>query len=656
MKKSKKQIFPYLINIVAVALIIECFLCSILVVSKFGRENCYDRIEETTRHACQMFRHSMDDNQKKLTVFADVLAINRANTDEFLNATLENFCQTQDFDALCIHRKDGTRVTYGFHDHGSEMKDFAEEAKRLPYTSNRIVDQSVPGQYFVYQAVPIIRSEETVAILYGYISLDTFPSLVQTVSYDDQCQLYIVDGDSGDFLMDEYHGTLHNVFDGSLGNRESRDGFDLETMRSDIREGKSGYYVFRSQRTGEWYYTYYMPVGINNWSIQLTIDEPTAFASYYNVSKTIIAVAVLVVLLMFVHIMTLMHQNRVTSKKDQAQLKLSQYVTKIQRTLLNAHANPEVITQALKTVAEEMQAQTMLLLSLSGKTIHHVYYWPSGAHMVAKTLMEHNIEEEFLELYDALADNRSIQYIVGGQLEVSESAKAYFKSRSMHDAQLVPVMDNAGHLKGVLCAANMKDLNKSPEMMECVTYDFYMTLTNVENLEIIRNLAVVDFMTGIKNRNSYEAEVSRYATMDCETLWCMFIDVNALHIINNTQGHKAGDLMLCAVAEVVRRMFGRDFTYRIGGDEFLAFACDSTEEELAAKKKEIVEILARKGYRVSVGYKGTGRNALGEFDVETILAEAEEIMYADKQAFYKENDLGEARGRMPVWENAWKVR
>ncbi len=654
-KERRRQVFPHFVNIVTIALIIECFLCSILAVNRFGRQNCFDRIEEATKQLTQMFKHSMDDNQQKLTVFADVLAINRANTDEFLNATIENFCQTQDFNAICIHRADGSRVTYGFHDHGAELKSFEEETRRLPYTSDVIVDPEDPQKRYVYQAVPIVRENRTVAVLYGYISLDSFPGFVEATSYSGQCQLYIVDGWTGEFLMNEHYDQMPNIYEESAVPVETKDGFDTKSMRDNIYHGKSGYYVFRAPWLSEWHYTYYMPIGVNNWSMQMTIDEGTAFASYYDVSRTIISVAVLVVVLIFVHVVTLMFQNGRVKRKDQAQLEQSRYVAEIQRTLLNAHANPDVISQALRIVAEEMQAQTMLLLSLSGMTIHHVHYWPSGANMVAKTLMERNIREDFLELYDELAANRSIQYVQGGMITVSDGAKAYFKSRGMHDALLVPVMDNAGHLKGVLCAANLKDISRTAEMMECVTYDFYMTLTNVENLEIIQNLATVDYMTSIKNRNSYEAEVTSFATMECESLWCIFIDVNALHIVNNTQGHKAGDLMLCTVADVVRRLFGRQYTYRIGGDEFLAFACDSTEEEFAAKKKEIAETLARKGYQVSIGYKGTTKNEYGEFEVERILAEAEEIMYNDKKKFYTENNVGEDRGRAPRWASAWKT-
>ncbi len=61
-----------------------------------------------------------------------------------------------------------------------------------------------------------------------------------------------------------------------------------------------------------------------------------------------------------------------------------------------------------------------------------------------------------------------------------------------------------------------------------------------------------------------------------------------MHLVNNTRGHKAGDLMLCAVATTVRKMFGKSHTYRIGGDEFVAFATDTTAEALSQKTADMM--------------------------------------------------------------------
>ncbi len=645
MKKRKNEFFVHVANVLTIALIIECFLCSFLLINKFGRENCFDRIDETTAQVGKMFRHAMNDNESKLMVFANILGANGSNPEEYLQDLMANFCETQYFAAVCIHRANGTTVSMGNHPHDVVMQySFEEEVEKLPYTSDMISKGNTPAEKYVYQAVPVIRNGDVAGILYGYISLDTFPQFIETTAYDGKCQFYIVDGNTGDFMMDEYHGMLGNIYDGSMADRESKDGYNMNDMRSGIRSGQSGYHVFRSQRTGLWYYTCYQPLGINNWSIQLTIDEPTAFASYIDVSQTIVGLSVLVIVLMIIHVVLLMLQSDRVKRNDRKNLHRSNYISEIQRTLLNAHTNPDVIDNALKMIAKEIECETVLLLSFNDKVVSNARYWPSKDITAVNELMGRNIRNDFPSFYDHLVEGTSLFYDgAEPSIEIPDESAELFHMLDIRNVCIVPITDYNGVLRGTLCAVNLLKKDVDPTVLECVTYDFFMTLANMENLETIRNLGTMDYMTHVKNRNSYETELSHYASQDSDSLWCMYVDANGLHEINNTQGHKAGDLMLCAVAGVLKKKFGKDHTYRIGGDEFLTFALNSSDAELAMLKEEITRSLAAKSYHVSIGFKGIEKNAAGVFEVERLVADAESLMYCDKKKFYENHHLSHDR-------------
>ncbi len=649
MKKLKKPMFTHILNVICVALIVECFLCSMMMVKMYAKENCFDHIEEITGQMSEMFVHAFEDRQDKLTVFADILAANQENPDELLQKYMESFCRTQYFAAVCIHRADGSTEFYGDHPHEeNKVEDFAAEAARLPYVSEIYSVGDAPEDKYFSQAVPIIRGEETVAILYGYTSLDALPGFISSAFYDGECEFYIVDGETGDFLMDEYHGYLGNIYDGSMGDRETKPEYDANDMRDGVRNGQSGYFIFRSQRTGQWYYTYYMPLGINKWSMQLTIDEPTAFSGYNNINKIIVALAVSVIVLMFAHVLVLMAQERIANAHDKRNLHKSQYIASVQRTLLNAHTNPDAIEQVLKLALDEVGCETTLLLIFNQKIATDVRYWPSKDKFLAARLLNQNIRDTFPLLYDILAENRSICYDSENPcIELCDNAKLWFSESGIKNLMLVPIMDNTGILKGAICAVNAAQISKGCEMLECVTYDFFMAITNQENHDIIKNMGAMDYLTGIKNRNSYEAEVADYRELDCRSLWCVFIDVNGLHEVNNAQGHKAGDGMLCAVADAIKRVFGKKHTYRLGGDEFVAFATDSSAGEFARKKKAICDELAAKGYYVSVGYKGIEKSEDGTFDVDRVVSDAEAIMYRDKWEYYQRNNIPSERGHFP---------
>ncbi len=652
--KKKISLISTIVIAVAVILIAACFAVSMNVISDYAEKDCFDKIEESTSQISDMFVHSMDMHKTQLEMFSDILTTNESNSDEVLQKYMEKFCETQTFSGVCIHRKDGTHEFYGKHLHGElAIPSFDAEVKRLPYISDVYRLGESRKESYVYIAVPIIRGGETTAVLYGYISLESFPSFISSTAYDGECEFYIVDGNTGDFLMDEYHRLdkdgqteipLSNVFDGSMGERETKPGYSFEDMRRNIKSGDSGYFVFKSQRTSEWYYTYYMPVGINNWSVQITVDEPIAFATYEDVRSAMMTLMICVISFALLIIAVLLF-NRIRSERaNKEDLRKSNFVNEVQGALISAHNNPNFVHQALKIIAKSTKAETVLLLNLDGQTIRDTYYWPSKERPAAMKLMGMNVSTTFPTIFDILSSNESM-YIDEAVMEyrLSDTAKDVFAQFEVKNMLMVPIMDNAGALKAVIATVNIPQKSNRPELLQCLARDFFLAIANLESYTIIKNMGTVDYLTGVKNRNSYETELGDYDSVDAETLWCVYMDANGLHEINNTFGHKAGDLMLCTVAEAVKRIFGKETTYRIGGDEFLSFATDLSEEEIDARKQELARILESKGYFVSVGAKSGVKQPNGKFGIEGLVNEAEALMYADKKVYYQKHNITDRR-------------
>lgn len=149
----------------------------------------------------------------------------------------------------------------------------------------------------------------------------------------------------------------------------------------------------------------------------------------------------------------------------------------------------------------------------------------------------------------------------------------------------------------------------------------------------IRYLSETDLLTGAKNRNSYEQLCMKYADRCQRFLTCAFADVNGLHEMNNTKGHKAGDVMLQTVAKALLDRFGSEHVYRVGGDEFVAFAPDAPEEEIARDLKRIGAELSAQGYDISVGIISGEK---GSMDLAQMLADAEKEMYRKKELYYQQ--------------------
>ena len=153
----------------------------------------------------------------------------------------------------------------------------------------------------------------------------------------------------------------------------------------------------------------------------------------------------------------------------------------------------------------------------------------------------------------------------------------------------------------------------------------------------IEYLSQTDLLTGVKNRNHFEERLQSYPETCTSNLICVYADANELHELNNREGHPAGDRMLREVGAAMQSLFGPEHTYRIGGDEFIAFRADDRPESLSAEVEQMKQNLAKMGYHVSFGI-AAAEKPQGKMDISGLVNEAESQMFAAKRAFYSSTE------------------
>lgn len=139
-----------------------------------------------------------------------------------------------------------------------------------------------------------------------------------------------------------------------------------------------------------------------------------------------------------------------------------------------------------------------------------------------------------------------------------------------------------------------------------------------------------DPLTGLLNRQAYYADISN----DPEEISALIsIDMNGLKTINDTEGHKAGDLAISTIAGCFLRAAKRkQLVYRVGGDEFVVVCRKVSEEEVIALTKRIHQQVDATKYSCSVGYSYSHD---GKKPIDELLSESDANMYAEKQQYYK---------------------
>ena len=156
--------------------------------------------------------------------------------------------------------------------------------------------------------------------------------------------------------------------------------------------------------------------------------------------------------------------------------------------------------------------------------------------------------------------------------------------------------------------------------------------------------ANIDALTGVKNRNAYrvyEERINAQIEMNRAPDFAITIlDVNDLKLVNDTQGHKAGDQYLRDACRVICTTFKRSPVFRVGGDEFCVISqgddytrIDELIEQMNAHNAEAIE---NGGVVIAVG--------MARFDqderVAPVYERADERMYVNKSSLKERKRRG----------------
>ena len=156
-------------------------------------------------------------------------------------------------------------------------------------------------------------------------------------------------------------------------------------------------------------------------------------------------------------------------------------------------------------------------------------------------------------------------------------------------------------------------------------------------------LSTTDSLTGLLNRRAlndildHEIDrASRYSS-DLSLILC---DIDRFKLINDTYGHRAGDLALQAISESLKSALRKaDVIGRYGGDEFMMILPETSlngakslaEKIRAAVENTELELPGGKLNRLSMSL-GVASCCAAVENSDTIVARADTALYASKQA------------------------
>jgi len=161
--------------------------------------------------------------------------------------------------------------------------------------------------------------------------------------------------------------------------------------------------------------------------------------------------------------------------------------------------------------------------------------------------------------------------------------------------------------------------------------EYQLSRANFE-LEHARTLASTDSLTGLLNRQGFLDGVRELEQGVSGTLF--FIDLDGFKLVNDRQGHEAGDAVLRKAGQVISQQFrGRDLVSRFGGDEFAVFTPQLVGgEEYSTLSERVIKAVSSLDAALSCSIGTATKASYEDVDVLELIRRADEAMYRAKQS------------------------
>lgn len=225
-----------------------------------------------------------------------------------------------------------------------------------------------------------------------------------------------------------------------------------------------------------------------------------------------------------------------------------------------------------------------------------------------------------------------------GTLRSKESLESIFatvfRSEDHELDQIFRALDDLGN---IVKSRNLDSAEVHDALKRAAIWAVEQSLLDRE----IRSLAITDDLTGFFNRRGFLAAASqqlKLAQRDRRSVLLLFCDVDNLKRINDSFGHREGDLALIRAADALEETFrGSDILARLSGDEFAVLAWEASVPNVRAMLSRLMKKID-KANAEEARYKLSLSVGVARYDPQFPLSLGE-LMAAADQDMYKHKKL-----------------
>ena len=289
-------------------------------------------------------------------------------------------------------------------------------------------------------------------------------------------------------------------------------------------------------------------------------------------------------------------------------------MAQVTRIVTNAHENNAVISRFQDYEAKVLAADNIsdLMEVLVFSSLEHFdlndcrLIWfdqPRILEPILKDITRNHFGDKLVFKSMSVAMNTLFSESRLPQLKALNSAENdfWFKDapEKVMSSAFIPLINKADLVGCLIFGSNKEDRfveGKAVDFMDHMGMIVATCLQNMAGQEQIRLLSLLDNLTQVKNRRSFDQdiliEVAR-AERNRQPLSCLFIDADYFKNVNDTYGHQAGDETLrCMAKWAESQLRETDHIARYGGEEFAVLLPDCDKDlalDIANRIRKFVE-------------------------------------------------------------------
>lgn len=225
---------------------------------------------------------------------------------------------------------------------------------------------------------------------------------------------------------------------------------------------------------------------------------------------------------------------------------------------------------------------------------------------------------------EAFRQNK-VYYMADLEQEKGHESYEMLQVQNVYRLLAVPVCRN-GQIVGFLGLDNPREHEQDPTLLASIRFFLSNSLEQRDQQLYLQRLSYYDQLTHLQNRNGYMEQLNAWKQSPQEQVGGIYVDLNGLKHTNDTQGHEAGDALICRMAAALEAVFPGQ-AYRIGGDEFVVVLRGTPQATFEEQVRQFRTEMQRQDVSAAVGAVWVEQTA----DLEELMRQADDRMYQEKE-------------------------